>query len=87
MTLSNVSVNRDDEAWRPRLISWSGDVNGERLLRIELPGQPGTVEIPRAFRRRVGIVEPPQPGNDWRCVRLRVIGQGAVNLVIRWWPK
>ena len=77
----------DDEPWRPRLISWNGDVNGERLLRIELPGLPGRVEIPRAFRHRVVIVEPPQPDNDWRCVRLRVIGRGAVNLVIRWWPK
>ena len=77
----------DRETWWPRLISWNGDVNGERLLRIELPGQPGRVEIPRAFRHRVGIVEPPQPDNDWRCVRLRVIGRGAVNLVIRWWPK
>ncbi len=81
------SNSGDDESWQPRLISWNGEVNGERLLRIELPGQPGVVEIPPAFRRRVGIVEPPQPGNDWRCVRLRVIGHGAVNLVIRWWPK
>ncbi len=81
------SNSDDDESWQPRLISWNGEVNGERLLRIELPGQPGVVEIPPAFRRRVGIVEPPQPGNDWRCVRLRVIGHGAVNLVIRWWPK
>ncbi len=84
--ISNSNLN-DDETWQPRLISWNGEVNGERLLRIELPGQPGVVEIPRAFRHRVGIIEPPQPGNDWRCVRLRVIGRGAVNLVIRWWPK
>ena len=84
---STSNRHHDREKWRPRLISWSGEVRGERLLRIELPGEPGTVEIPRAFRHRVGIVEPPQPGNDWCCVRLRVIGRGAVNLVIRWWPK
>jgi serine/threonine protein kinase len=73
--------------WQPRVIAWNGEVQGERLLRIELPGKPGRVEIPRAYRYRVGIVEPPQPGNDWACVRLRVIGRGMVNVVIRWWPR
>ena len=79
--------NEDSDAWRPRVISWNGHVTGERILRIELPNRPGRVEIPRAYRQRVGIVEPPQPDNEWRCVRLRVIGNGFVSLVIRWWPR
>jgi serine/threonine protein kinase len=70
----------------PKLIQWSGRVNYEREIKIEMPGVPGTVEIPRAYRDRVGIVEPPSAHNQWRCAVLRVFGRGGVSIVIRWWP-
>jgi hypothetical protein len=81
--------NREDDDFDrigPKLIQWSGRVNREREIKIEMPGVPGTVEIPRAYRDRVGIVEPPSADNNWRCVVLRVFGRGGVSIVIRWWP-
>jgi serine/threonine protein kinase len=87
--------NRDDEdqdgddasdTIRPRLYQWSGQVDDQREITIELPGGPGKVEIPRAFRNRVGVVEPPSANNGWRFVVLRVFGHGGVSFVIRWWP-
>jgi serine/threonine-protein kinase len=84
--------NRDDdvedypERIGPKLIQWNGRVNREREITIEMPGVPGTVEIPRAYRHRVGVVEPPNADNRWRCAVLRVFGRGHVSIVIRWWP-
>ena len=70
----------------PKLYQWSGRVNNEREITIELPGVPGTVEIPRAYRDRVGVIEPPSANNRWSCVVLRILGRGGVSFVIRWWP-
>ncbi|MGH9753730.1 MAG: serine/threonine protein kinase, partial [Blastocatellia bacterium] len=70
----------------PKLYQWSGRVNYEREIIIELPGVPGRVEIPRAYRNRVGVIEPPSADNGWRCVVLRVFGRGGVSIVVRWWP-
>lgn len=87
--------NRDDEdqngaddsdTIRPRLYQWSGRVDYQREITIELPGVPGTVEIPRAFRHRVGVIEPPSAANRWNFVVLRIFGRGGVSFVIRWWP-
>ena len=82
------SANRQDQDQiGPKLIQWSGRVNGEREVLIDLPGTPGTLEIPRVYRKRVGMIEPPSASNRWRCVRLRVFGEGGVSFVVRWWPK
>jgi serine/threonine protein kinase len=70
----------------PKLIQWSGYVRYEREITIEMPGVPGRVEIPRVYRDRVGVVEPPSASNRWQCVVLRVFGRGNVSIVIRWWP-
>ncbi len=83
--------NRDDDyddssRIRPKLYQWSGRVDYEREIKIELPGVPGTVEIPRAYRHRVGVIEPPSANNGWRCVVLRIFGRGGVSIVVRWWP-
>ncbi len=78
----------DDDSPRigPKLIQWSGRVNYEREITIEMPGVPGTVDIPRVYRDRVGVIEPPTANNRWRCAVLRVFGKGNVSIVIRWWP-
>jgi hypothetical protein len=78
----------DDNSPRigPKLIQWSGRVNHEREITIEMPGVPGRVDIPRVYRERVGVIEPPSANNQWRCVVLRVFGRGNVSIVIRWWP-
>ena len=87
----NGDYRNDDEEdhsarnW-PKLIQWSGRVNEEREITIEMPGVPGTIEIPRAYRHRVGIVEPPSANNRWRCAVLRVFGRGGVSIIVRWWP-
>ncbi len=70
----------------PKLIQWHGYVNREREITIEMPGVPGLVEIPRLYRNRVGVVEPPGADNQWRSVVLRVFGRGNVSIIIRWWP-
>lgn len=70
----------------PKLYQWSGRVDYQREITIELPGVPGTVEVPRAFRDRVGVIEPPSANNRWSCVVLRVFGRGGVSFVVRWWP-
>jgi serine/threonine protein kinase len=70
----------------PKLYQWSGRVDYQREITIELPGVPGTVEVPRAFRDRVGVIEPPSANNRWRCVVLRVFGRGGVSIIVRWWP-
>jgi len=76
----------DSQQLGPKLIQWSGPVNREREITIELPGKPGRLEIPRVYRNRVGMVEPPSPSNRWRSAKLRVFGQGGVSFVVRWWP-
>lgn len=80
--------DRDDDSAGigPKLYQWSGRVNDEREITIELPGVPGSVEIPRAYRGRVGVVEPPSANNRWSCVVLRVFGRGGVSIIVRWWP-
>ncbi|MFN7944891.1 MAG: serine/threonine-protein kinase [Blastocatellia bacterium] len=84
--------DRSDEAdqplvdMSPKVISWSGEVNQEREIRLELPGVPGNINIPRQYRRRVGMVEPPGPHNRWRSVVLRVFGNGRTSIVVQWWP-
>ncbi len=70
----------------PKLIQWSGSVTREREVTIDLPGLPGTLEIPRVYRNRVGIVQPPSASNGWRTATVRVFGQGGVSFVVRWWP-
>ncbi len=71
----------------PTLISWSGFVNHERTVTLELPGTPGMVEIPRTYSRKVGMVEPPTSDNGWRRVVLRIMGNGEVSIIVRWWPQ
>jgi hypothetical protein len=61
-------------------------VNGWREVTLEMPGVPGMLDVPRSFRKKVGVVEPPSPGNGWRRAVLRVFGKGEVSLVVRWWP-
>jgi hypothetical protein len=79
--------DRDDsDRVGPKLYHWSGRVNNQREITIELPGVPGTVEVPRAFRDRVGVIEPPSANNRWSCVVLRVFGRGGVSIIVRWWP-
>jgi len=75
------------EVYAPKLIMWSGYVDRERTVTLELPGVPGTVEVPRGYTKRVGMVEPPNFDNGWRRVVLRVYGRGEVSVVIRWWPR
>jgi hypothetical protein len=70
----------------PKLIQWNGYVRGEREVTIELPGVPGTIEIPRVYRDRVGVIEPPTAGNRWQSATVRVYGRGHVSFVMRWWP-
>jgi serine/threonine protein kinase len=79
--------DRDDSSRiGPKLYQWSGRVDYQREITIELPGVPGTVEIPRAYRDRVGVIEPPSVNNRWSCVVLRVFGRGGVSIIVRWWP-
>jgi hypothetical protein len=70
----------------PKLYSWRGEVSRERQVTIEMPGEPGTIQIPRDYRKRVGVVEPPGPSNGWRRVVLRVFGDGLVSIIVRWYP-
>lgn len=79
-------ANNDSQHIGPKLIQWSGKVRGEREVLIDLPGTPGTLEVPRVYRNRVGVIEPPSASNRWRCARLRVFGEGGVSFVVRWWP-
>ena len=79
-------ANHDSQQIGPKLIQWSGKVRGEREVMIDLPGTPGTLEIPRVYRNRVGMIEPPSVSNRWRFARLRVFGDGGVSFVVRWWP-
>jgi serine/threonine protein kinase len=71
----------------PKVISWSGTVDHEREVTLELPGVPGTLDIPRSYLKRVGVIESPGPNNGWRRVVLRVFGKGPVSIVVRWWPR
>ncbi len=71
----------------PKVIAWSGAVSGERIIRLEMPGVPGRIEIPRSYRRRVGVVESPNEGNRWRTAVLRVFGRGECSIILRWWPR
>ncbi|MBS1811001.1 MAG: serine/threonine protein kinase [Acidobacteria bacterium] len=70
----------------PKVIPWQGRVYGSREITLEMPGVPGMVDIPRNFRKKVGVVEPPSPSNGWRRAVFRVFGNGDVSLIIRWWP-
>jgi serine/threonine protein kinase len=70
----------------PKVISWQGRVYGSREILLEMPGVPGMVDIPRDYRKRVGVVEPPSPSNGWRRAVLRVFGNGDVSLIVRWLP-
>ncbi|HKC89415.1 MAG TPA: protein kinase [Blastocatellia bacterium] len=78
--------NSDEDDNGPKVIQWSGLVNYEREVKILLPGVPGRVDVPRAYRDRVGVVEPPSANNHWRCAVLRVFGRGGVSFIIRFWP-
>ncbi len=78
--------NKEEDPIGPKLIQWNGYVRGEREITIELPGIPGTIEIPRVYRDRVGVIEPPTARNRWECVTVRVFGRGHISFVMRWWP-
>src|SRR5262249_36051628 len=80
-------IEEDEAPYGPKLLQWNGPVNGEREITIEMPGVPGVIEIPRSYRYRVGVIEPPSADNRWRCAVLRVFGHGQVSFVMRWWPK
>jgi protein kinase-like protein len=82
------SDDDDDDSGRigPKLYQWSGRVDYQREITIDLPGVPGTIEVPRAYRDRVGVIEPPSANNRWSCVVLRVFGRGGVSIIVRWWP-
>jgi hypothetical protein len=71
---------------RSRTLQWSGTVNRERVVKIDMPGVPGQVEIPRATGCSVAIIEPPTAANNWRHVTLRILGQGDVSFQLRWRP-
>lgn len=79
-------AGNDSQQIGPKLIQWSGRVRGEREVTIDLPGTPGMLEIPRVYRNRVAMIEPPSASNRWRFARLRVFGDGGVSFVVRWWP-
>jgi serine/threonine-protein kinase len=70
----------------PKVISWQGRVYGSREITLEMPGVPGMLDVPRNFRKKVGVVEPPSPSNGWRRAVLRVFGDGDVSLIVRWLP-
>ena len=78
----------DEEPERigPQLIQWRGRVDYVREIKLDMPGVPGIIEIPRVYRDRVGVVEPPRNDNGWRCAVLRVFGRGSVSILVRWWP-
>ena len=86
----NVSVQPHPTATpvlsEPKLISWQGRVYGTREITLELPGVPGMLDIPRDYRKKVGVIEPPSPSNGWRRTVLRVFGNGDVSLIVRWLP-
>ena len=71
----------------PKAFSWQGRVNGVREITLDMPGTPGSVDIPQTFRKRIGIIEPPSPSNKWRKLVLRVFGDGDVSFVVRWMPR
>jgi serine/threonine protein kinase len=75
-----------EQELEPKLYSWRGEVTRERQVTLEMPGQPGTIDIPRDYRKRVGIVEPPSPSNGWRRAVLRIFGDGLVKVIVRWYP-
>lgn len=79
-------VRRVERLPEPRVISWQGKVYGVREISLEMPGVPGMIDIPRNFHKKVGVIEPPSPGNGWRRAVLRVFGDGDVSLIIRWLP-
>ncbi len=92
----NSGWKRQDQAQRqgvtipipePQAFSWQGRVNGVREITLDMPGTPGSVDIPPTFRKRIGIIEPPSPGNKWRKLVLRVFGDGDVSFVVRWMPR
>lgn len=82
----NAPTRRDAVVVDPKVIPWQGRVEGSREIMLALPGVPGMIDIPRNFRKRVGVVEPPSPSNGWRRAVLRVFGNGDVSLIVRWWP-
>jgi eukaryotic-like serine/threonine-protein kinase len=77
---------RDEPESGPKLYAWKGEVSRERQVTLEMPGEPGTIEIPRDYRKRVGVVEAPSPANGWRRAVLRVFGDGFVRFIVRWSP-
>lgn len=85
--VANTDEHDSDREFSPRVIAWSGAVSGERIIRLEMPGTPGRIEIPRSYRHRVGIVESPNMGNRWRLAILRVFGRGECSIILRWWPR
>ncbi len=77
---------REEIPAAPKVISWQGQVYGSREVMLEMPGVPGMIDIPRDYRKKVGVIEPPSPSNGWKRAVLRVFGNGDVAMIVRWIP-
>ena len=81
-----VRPRREALSVSPKVISWQGQVYGSREVMLEMPGVPGMIDIPRDYRKKVGVIEPPSPSNGWKRAVLRVFGNGDVAMIVRWTP-
>jgi serine/threonine protein kinase len=78
--------DKESQSMRPRMLQWSGTISRERVVKIDMPGVPGKIEISQAPGFSIEIIEPPTAANNWRHVTLRILGQGDVSFRLRWWP-
>jgi serine/threonine protein kinase len=78
--------DKGSQSIKPKMLQWSGTVSRERVVKIDMPGVPGKIEISRASGCSVEITEPPTAANKWRQVTLRVLGQGDASFRLQWWP-
>ncbi len=71
---------------KAKTLQWSGTVDRERTVKIDMPGVPGKLEVNHTSGCRVEITEPPNAANNWGQVTLRILGQGDVSFRLRWAP-